>query len=239
MMVAWSDWWIAFDTRLCTDGDVIITITLFGKVSIELVKNPEIESQYLPAERPNTKISEGEAYAIWSKARWKAKHDAIVEPSELAIEGLINQVARVGLTFRYVRRSFLEIAAKLPLSIHQRPPRFRPLDVVDARVYNSQGRAGHAYLYTYPAIILQVDEDRQELTLQYVSDGLVADSDKEAQTIAEGVPFAEAKHATPVVKNWVQNENAAWTKCTFDKLMDIRTRGPEAILDEWRRCKSR
>ena len=110
---------------------------------------------------------------------------------------------------------------------------------MDARVYNSQGRAGHAYLYTYPAIILQVDEDRQELTLQYVSDGLVADSDKEAQTIAEGVPFAEAKHATPVVKNWVQNENAAWTKCTFDKLMDIRTRGPEAILDEWRRCKSR
>jgi hypothetical protein len=68
---------VPFPTR--TDGDVIITITLFGEVDVELVHDPDSRrlSELLPVERVRN-IKEGDAYGIWSKARWKMKHDAIL-----------------------------------------------------------------------------------------------------------------------------------------------------------------
>ena len=41
------------------------------------------------------------------------KHDAIVPATQPAIPGL-DSIARVGLTFRYFRRSFLEIRRRAP-----------------------------------------------------------------------------------------------------------------------------
>jgi hypothetical protein len=211
---------------------VIVTITLFGKVIIELLDDPESKkiSTHLPVERLKTAVFKGNAYAIWSKARWKALHNAIVEPSEPAIPGLVNGVARVGLTFRYVRRSFLQLAA--PSRSPEAPP-LQPLDVVDAMVYE-RGQRKEQYLYTYPAIVLHVDFSLQELVLHYVGDGLVADSNEEAFCIAEGVPMQDATRASPAVVEWVNDQRAPWTICTYKRVQLLHERGAEAILQEWR-----
>ena len=214
-----------------------MTITLFGKVIIELLDDPKSKfSTHLPAERLKTSVCKGHAYAIWSKARWKALHNAIVEPSEPAICGLVNHVARVGLTFRYVRRSFLHLAAPHLAAPRRGPPEappLRPLDVVDAMVYD-RGQRKEQYLYTYPAIVLHVDVGLQELVLHYVADGLVADNDEEAFCIAEGVPMQDATHASPAVIEWVKDPTAPWMKCTYNRVQLLHERGAEAILQEWR-----
>mgnify|MGYP001336065418 CR=1 FL=1 len=116
-------------------GDVIVTVTLFGEVEISLVKDDSKcctckagpsgasatcgacrKSRIQPVERGGAngqcRIGEGQAYAISGKARWKMKHDAIVPATQGAIPGL-DSIARVGLTFRYFRRSFLEIRRRV------------------------------------------------------------------------------------------------------------------------------
>ena len=64
-------------------------------------------------------ISAGDAYPLWGKARWKMLHDAIVPPTVPTIQNLGN-LERVGLTFRYFRRSWLELCRleKLPNQSH-------------------------------------------------------------------------------------------------------------------------
>ena len=229
--------------HLAPDGEVIITITLFGRVTIELMYDAESKarSALLPSERVVTQGT-GDAYAIWSKARWKMKHDAIVEPKEPAISGLENNIARVGLTFRYVRRSFLELEARsrsgssspaFGLSQPGTMQEFNVMDIVDARYFEG-GQRSTAHLYTYPAVVLYVDPVAEELTLQYLCDGLIADSDEEAFAFADHVPMRAAMHATPAVKAWVKNPECPWTRCTYTKLKDIEAMGVEAYLREKR-----
>ena len=158
-------------------GDVIVTVTLFGEVEISLVKDDSKcctckagpsgasatcgacrKSRIQPVERGGAngqcRIGEGQAYAISGKARWKMKHDAIVPATQPAIPGL-DSIARVGLTFRYFRRSFLEIRRRAPAAAaaagqrHLAGPSrtspspdrldWQPLDLVDARFYNTRG----------------------------------------------------------------------------------------------------
>jgi len=50
-----------------------------------------------------------------------------------------------------------------------------------------------SHLYTYAAIVLCVDPDRRELVIQYLSDGLGADTDWEAFSVAYRVPADEGQ----------------------------------------------
>ena len=127
----------------------------------------------------------GDAYAIWSKARWKMKHDAILPPTLPAVPGLIHDVARVGLTFRYVRRSFLQlrhasVQACMQPTLGLPPITLKPLDVCDA-IFYKDGQPSTAHLYSYPAVVLRVDAISRTLTLHYLCDGLIADADEEAK----------------------------------------------------------
>ena len=68
-------------------------------------------SAILPQERKGRSISEGRAYAIWGKSRWKMEHDAVVQVYEKRIDGLSSEYARVGLTLRFFRKSFGKVLA--------------------------------------------------------------------------------------------------------------------------------
>ena len=216
-------------------GDVIITVTIFGEVNVELVYDREsrVRSELLPVERVST-VGTGDAYAIWSKGRWKMKHDAILPPTTPAVPGLIHNVARVGLTFRYVRRSFLELrhVSKLPSNGPPLPALPKTLDLCDA-VFYEHGQPSTAHLYTYPAIVLQVDATARLLTLHYLSDGLIADSDEEAFRIAECVPADAVRIATSEVRSWLLSQGCPWTRCSFRRIQEIRRVGPEAFLSSY------
>ena len=162
------------------------------------------------------------ASLIRSKARWKMKHDAILPPTTPAVRGLIHDIARVGLTFRYVRRSFLELrhASKLPSAAL--PSLLKPMDLCDAFFYDADGRRSNAHLYTYPAIVLDVDHAAQLLNLHYLCDGLIADADEEAFHIVKGVPASAALLATADVQSWLDNSQCSWTRCSYRKITDIR-----------------
>lgn len=86
-------------------------------------------------------------------------------------------IARVAVTFRYFRRTFLEMElAQHPEHGQQRafslPPRLPAVfDYVDARFYNARGEHESSHLYAYPALVLQVSTRRDTLTLQYLDDG--------------------------------------------------------------------
>ena len=214
-------------------GDVIITVTIFGEVNVELVYDREskVRSELLPAERVST-VGTGDAYAIWSKGRWKMKHDAILPPTTPAVPGLIHNVARVGLTFRYVRRSFLELrhVSKPPSIGPPLPALPKALDLCDA-VFYEHGQPSGAHLYTYPAIVLRVDATARLLTLHYLSDGLIADTDDEAFRIAERVPADAARIATSQVESWLLNGDCPWTRRSFRRIQEIMKDGPEAFLN--------
>lgn len=224
-------------------GDVILTVTLFGEVGIELKLDDKTKanSEIHAVERATT-VPAGTAYAIFSKARWKMKHDAIVGPATPAIDGLIKSTARVGLTLRYVRRSFLELRhrkssvnnAQHTLSLPLPLP--KPLTFVDATYMDSS-----AHFFSYPAIVLAVDTTARTLTLHYLSDGLIADADEEAFEIKAGVPVAETVAVTPAVKHWLnggknaEGECCYWTRRTYRQVEKIREMGPEAFLEEYTR----
>ena len=250
-------------------GDVIVTVTLFGEVEISLVKDDSKcctckagpsgasatcgacrKSRIQPAERGGAngqcRIGEGQAYAISGKARWKMKHDAIVPATQPAIPGL-DSIARVGLTFRYFRRSFLEIRRRAPAAAAaagQRPfagpsrtspspdrlawqP--QPLDLVDARFYNTRGECCRStHYYTYPALVLRVDH--AELTLHYLSDGLGADSDEEAFEIGK-VPAWAVWPMHEHVRFLLEHEDCTWTRASARKVKEIREAGADEYLE--------
>ena len=254
-------------------GDVIVTVTLFGEVEISLVKDDTKcctckggpsgasatcgacrKSRIQPVERGAGKvggsvlIAEGQAYAISDKARWKMKHDAIVPAVSGAISGLDN-IARVGLTFRYFRRSFLEIrrrgsaaaaaAGLCPLagpSLTSPSPLGwlddlpLPLELVDARFYNRRGVEMTDHYYTYPALVLRVDHVARQLTLYYLSDGLGADSDEEAFEIGIKVPAAAVWPIHRHVRFLLEHEECPWTRASFRRIKEIREAGADEFL---------
>jgi hypothetical protein len=257
-------------------GDVIVTVTLFGEVEISLVKDDSKcctckggplgasatcgacrKSRIQPMERGAGKvggsvlIAAGQAYAISGKARWKMKHDAIVPAISGAISGL-DSIARVGLTFRYFRRSFLEIRRRgsaaagaagatglcplarpsltspSPLGWFDELP--RPLELVDARFYDGRGVLMTDHYYTYPALVLRVDRAARQLTLYYLSDGLGADSDEEAFEIGKKVPAAAVWPMHRHVRFLLEHEECPWTRASFRRVKEIREAGADKFL---------
>lgn len=167
------------------------------------------------------------ASLIRSKARWKMKHDAILPPTTPTVHGLSYDIARVGLTFRYVRRSFLELSHASELPSPALPLPLKPMDLCDAFFYDADGRRSSAHLYTYPAVVLDVDHKAQLLELHYLCDGLIADADDEAFRIVKGVPASAALLATPDVRSWLDNSQCSWTRRSYRKLTEIRERFTE------------
>jgi hypothetical protein len=155
--------------------------------------------------------------------------DAIVPPTAPTIDGLGN-LARVGLTFRYFRRTFLQlyrhVAPGLP---SQRLPSV--FDIVDARYVDRNGNVScSTHLYTYPAVVLRVDYGARTLTLQYVSDGLGADTDWEAFHVASNVPADAVLPAAQSVRSLLQNAECSWTRRSFQRINEIRKQGVGSYL---------
>ena len=231
-------------------GDVIITVTAFGQVSIQLKNrtDPPMAKELLGMERGSrmqggdADMLEGHAYSLVGKARWKMLHDAIVPPSCPAIEGLTDAmaggIARVGFTFRYFRRTFLEVRRREQLGA---PPPSTPLprifDYVDARYYVN-GVIDTAHLYTYAAIVLRVDAASHTLTLQYLSDGLGADTDAEAFQISNRVPAHHARPMHPTIQRVLEDEDCNWTRQSLRRVQRIREMGVDAYLAEQRKLIS-
>ena len=175
------------------------------------------------------------------------KHDAIVPAISGAISGL-DSIARVGLTFRYFRRSFLEIrrrgsaaagaagaAGLCPLAGSPSPLGWRdelplPLELVDARFYNRRGVEMTDHYYTYPALVLRVDRVSRQLTLYYLSDGLGADSDEEAFEIGIKVPAAAVWPMHRHVRFLLEHEECPWTRASFRRIKEIREAGADEFL---------
>ena len=222
-------------------GDVIITVTAFGHVSIQLKNRTDLHmaAEFLGVERGSrmqggdAEMSEGDAYSLAGKARWKMLHDAIVPPSRPAIDGLddvmAGGIARVGFTFRYFRRTFLEVRRREQLG----PPLSTPLpqvfDYVDAPYY-VDGVVDKAHLYTYAAIVLCVDAGSRMLTLQYLSDGLGPDTDAEAFHIASRVPAHYALPMHPIIQSVLEAEDCSWTRHSLRLVQRIREMGVDAYL---------
>ena len=219
-------------------GDVIITTTLFGHVQILLRKDPAIKSELQGVERGqgsregtgDVPIHAGDAYALWGKARWKMLHDAIVPPTSPPIANLGN-LARVGVTLRYFRRSFLELRrrSRLPPTMSMIPALPSPFDYVDAPFYYLSGILSSSHLYTYPAVVLRVDRATSRLTILYVSDGLGADTDTEA--FAHGtVPASEVMPAASSVQILLTRRDCSWTRRSLSLVQHIRDMGVDAYL---------
>ena len=228
-------------------GDVIITTTIFGEVSIQLKNRTDIA---LPLELVGLErgsgtdggdahMSCGDAYSIAGKARWKMLHDAIVPPSAPAINGLDEAmgggIARVSATNRYFRRTFLELCRRGAFS--GAPPQAilpsalpQPFDYVDAPYY-LKGAIDEAHLYTYPAVVLRVDSASCMLTLQYLSDGLGADTDGEAFHIADQVPASHVLPTHPTIRSLLTSEECSWTRKSLRLVESIREQGVEAFLN--------
>lgn len=179
-------------------------------------------------------VRAGDAYVIFGKARWKMQHDAIVPSTARPIDGLGN-IARVGLTFRYFRRSWLEMCQLEKLPAPAVPPPALPalpavFDVVDARFYSLEGALDPSHLYSYPAVVLRVDAETRTLTLQYVSDGLGADTDWEAFAIASRVPARAVRPAPATVRRLLRSSECSWTRRSQHLLQRIRAEGVDAYL---------
>ena len=227
-------------------GDVIITVTLFGHIQIVLknIKNIKMDHQLLGAERGggsfdaptqgDVNIHAGDAYGIWGKARWKMNHDAIVPPTAAAIEGL-DGIARVGVTLRYFRRSFLNLRRD---KCQPPPPRPlpKPFEFVDAPYYkrnpDKTWSICSAHLYTYIGVVLRVDPVARRLIIQYLSDGLGADTDWEAFAIAE-VPAADVLPAVEGAKAVMRDSRPCrpWTRRSIGLVEEIRGAGVDSWLD--------
>ena len=180
---------------------------------------------------------EGDAYALVGKARWKMVHDAIVPPSCPAIDGLDDAmaggIARVGYTFRYFRRTFLEVRRREQLVPPPSTPLPQVFDYVDAPYY-VDGGVDKAHLYTYAAIVLRVDAASRNLTLQYLSDGLGPDTDTEAFHIADRVPAHCALPMHPSIQSVLEDGHCSWTRQSLRLVQRIREMGVDAYLQESR-----
>lgn len=224
-------------------GDVIITVTAFGRVSIVLKNRTDLTMAHelLGIERGSrmpggdAEMSEGDAYSIVGKARWKMNHDAIVPPTCPAIpgldDGMVGGIARVGLTFRYFRRTFLELRQRQQLVAQPSTTLPAVFDYVDAP-YFIDGAVDTAHLYTYAAIVLRVDAASRCLTLQYLSDGLGPDTDEEAFHVADGVPSDCVLPMHPSIQGTLQAEDCPWTRKSLRLVQRIREMGVDAYLRE-------
>ena len=216
-------------------------------------------SDILPAPRREehaVTIGAGMAYALWGKGRWKMNHNATVQRYRAGasgtrgpangevtpIDGLRFQqrpVARCAVTFRYYRRSWALLEARLhgasaasPAaqssaqssaqgSAPRAPPSgmlpFELLDFVDALSYGARGTAEHRgeYPYAYPAVVLHVDAARRVLWLNYVSDGLGREDDEEASNLAQ-VPWACAAPSSRDVKR------RCWSKPATQRILNTQ-----------------
>ena len=226
-------------------GDVIITVTAFGHVSIQLKNRTDLTmaAEFLGIERGSrmqggdAEMFEGDAYSLVGKARWKMLHDAIVPPSSPAIDGLddvmAGGIARVGYTFRYFRRTFLEVRRREQLVPPPSTPLPQVFDYVDAPYY-IDGVVDKAHLYTYAAIVLRVDAASRNLTLQYLSDGLGPDTDTEAFHIADRVPAHCALPMHPSIQSVLEDGHCSWTRQSLRLVQRIREMGVDAYLQESR-----
>lgn len=195
---------------------MIITIGIFGSVDIELTHDKESlkASQHQPTEQYGRTISPGDAYALWRKDRWKMRHDAIVSETEAEIPGLPGQIARVGLTLRFFRRTFGEVLKANPdlfsNAVAPPPPLaspplaltdISPMEIIDCIYYDHMGsrKDPHSYPSTYPAIVLGIDAAAEALTVFYISDGLIADDEQEAWSLGR-VPVRHVARTAESVK---------------------------------------
>ena len=206
---------------------VIITIGIFGTVDIELTHDKDIlkVSQHQPREQFGKTISPGDAYALWRQCRWKMKHDAIVSETEAAIPGLPDQIARVGLTLRFFRRTFGAVLQANPdlfqssptpvVAASRSPPPLAladisPMEIIDCIYYDHSGNRinPRSYPSTYPAIVLGIDASAEVLTVFYISDGLIADDEQEAWSLGR-VPIRHAAPAAESVKERCKRKGTA------------------------------
>ena len=200
---------------------------------------PQRSSQHVAMERV-ARVAAGTSYAIWGKARWKMNHDAVVGAGEPAIEGLERMTARLGLTLRYFRSSFIELLRRRNEPAPSLSPReISPLlclpkeegelfpSLVDAFFYrkmDGEWRREKAHHYTYPAVVLARDAAAGSLTLHYLSDGLGVDSNDEAHSIA-AVPASEALLASASVQRRLLATDCAWTSTALSLLQEMEFLG--------------
>ena len=79
---------------------------------------------------------------------------------------------------------------------------------------------------------LRVDDATRTLTLQYISDGLGADTDWEAFAIASRVPCSAVQPAPPTVHRLLQSAECSWMRRSQQLLERIRSMGVDAYLME-------
>ena len=103
--------------------------------------------------------------------------------------------------------------------------------IADAIFFNERGAVSTAHLYTYPAVVLRVDYAARTVDLQYVSDGLIADSDEEAFAVRRNVPVGATVAATPAVQDWVRNGQCTWNVQSYRRYEEIREQGADACRD--------
>jgi len=151
------------------------------------------------------------------------KHDAIVGVNEVAIPGLLREIARVGLTLRFFRTSFARIFAAMhlgpqpPLSLLRAPELVCGRTIVDALYYDMSGERvnEHAYPHSYPALVLEVSADSSRLVVFYISDGLIPDDDEEAWSLGE-LPIQHAVLASEnVVRRCVATNRSEGTRAAL------------------------
>ena len=89
-----------------------------------------------------------------------------------------------------------------------------------------------AHLYTYIGVVLRVDPVARLLTIQYLSDGLGADTDWEAFAIAV-VPAAEVLPAVEGARAVMRDSphSRPWTRRSIDLVEEIREEGVDSWLD--------
>lgn len=162
-------------------------------------------------------------------ARWKQKHNVILPPTCLAVDPpLDNDIARVGLTFRYFRRSSLEHWRQQQQQPQQTPTCASvatPGTIVDAPFYDHNGRLCTAHLYTYPAVVLNSDGPAGFIRLYYLSDGLTADTDEEAFKESGDVPAREVLPASSAVKYWLCHPECPWTIRSVQRIQQLKETG--------------
>ena len=211
--------------------EVIITIGIFGEADVQLLLPPNRDrpSLVLPRERKDgITIRPGNAYALWAKSRWKMHHNAIVGRNEHPIRDLRGEIARVGVTLRFVRVSFAHIfgASHAPVPA---PLMLRVADlnlghtIVDAMYYDNSGRRlnEHAYPHTYPALVLDATGGKKLLVF-YISDGLIPDDDEEAWSVGE-VPMEHAVRASESIQRRCMADNTKAGRMTLRLMDDIDT----------------
>ena len=94
--------------------------------------------------------------------------------------------------------------------------------IVDAHYHDMAGARvnEHAYPHTYPALVLQVEEDA--LVVMYISDGLIPDDDEEAWSFGV-VPIEHTLLASPDVVHRCLRSDTRAARMTTRLIDDIAT----------------